>query len=161
MLEPSWGYLYRAQFWKENKFEFTKGLFHEDFGLTPLIILKAKKVISTSIYGYNYVQTKTSITRGNSENEYKRANDALVHYDNMLEKIKGYNISKRSKENIKIYYTNCIILKVNNLKEEQREQYIKEIKKRKMYKNIKARNLRQLIKRILLAVNIELYLKIR
>ena len=38
---------------------------------------------------------------------------------------------------------------------------IKEIKKRKMCDNIKVRNLKQLLKKILLKINVKLYLKMR
>lgn len=161
MLEPSWGYLYNMKFWKENNFEFAKGLYHEDFGLTPFIIVNAKSVVSTNFYGYNYVQTKTSITRGNDKNAYKRANDILVHYDNMLKKLKVYNLSNRTKENIKIYYTNCAILKAKELAGKEQKEYINNLKKRKLYKNIKVRNLKQLIKKIVLMLSINMYLKIR
>lgn len=161
MTEVAWGYIYKTSFFQENKFEFTKNKYHEDFGLIPLILLKAKKVASTNILGYNYVQTKNSITRGNEKIIYKRALDLIYFYDNMLKEIENYNIEEKSKENIKIYYTNCILLEVNNLKGEEQKQYIKEIKTRKMIKNIKARNLKQLIKKIILKINIKLYLKIR
>ena len=161
MTEVTWGYLYKKDFWKSNKFKFTFGLYHEDFGLTPLILLKAKKVASTDIDGYNYVQTNNSITRGNDDKLYKRAQDLLKHYDNMLEEIEKYNISNRSKENIKIYYTNAIILAANNLKGQEQKQYIKEINKRQMINNIKIRDFKQLIKKIILKISIKLYLKLR
>ena len=147
MTEVAWGYLYKRDFFRRNKFEFTKGKYHEDFGLIPLILLKADKVASVDVFGYNYVQTQKSITRGNSEITYKRA----------LE----YKISEKSKENIKIYYTNCIILEVNNLKGKEQKQFIKEIRKRKLANNIKARDVKQFIKKILLKINIKLYLKLR
>ena len=79
----------------------------------------------------------------------------------MIKTIEKYDISQKSKENIKIYYTNCIILNVNNLKGQAKKNYIREIRKRKMTKNIKARNLKQLIKKIVLSFSINLYLKIR
>lgn len=161
MTEVAWGYIYRKKFFMENKFEFSKGLYHEDFGLIPLIILKAKKVASTSIGKYCYVQTEHSITRGNNSKDVERANDLLKHYDKMMDIIENYAISKKSKENIKIYYTNCIILEVDNLQGRDRKNYIKEIRKRKMTKNIKARNVKQILKKILLKINIELYLKVR
>ena len=85
--------------------------------------------------------------------------DAIKQYDQMLEQIN--NLSKKSQENIRIYYTNAIILKLNELKEEKEDKFIEEIKKRDMVKNIKARNFKQLIKRILLSINIKLYLKKR
>ena len=58
--------------------------------------------------------------------------DALKHYDNMIEMIKNINLDKRTKENVKIYYTNAILLKLEELKESEKDKYIKEIKKRKM-----------------------------
>lgn len=161
MTEVAWGYIYKREFFVNNNFEFTKGLYHEDFGLIPLVLIKASKVASTDVFGYNYVQTKTSITRGNEELRYRRAEDLLKHYDYMLEKIKKYNVSKITKQNIKIYYTNCIILELNNLNDEEQRRYIKQIRKRKMVNNIKARNLKQFIKKIILTCNIKLYLKLR
>jgi len=161
MTEVAWAYLYRKEFFINNKFEFAKGLYHEDFGLIPLVLLKAEKVASTDVIGYNYVQTKSSITRGNINTVYKRAEDLLKHYDNMVELIEKYDITEKSKENIKIYYTNCIILEINNLKDRDKDKYIAEIKKRNMTKNIKVRNIKQLIKKIILSLNIKLYLKLR
>ena len=87
--------------------------------------------------------------------------DVLFHYDNMLEIVEQLKLEKITKENVKIYYTNAIVLKLKELKPENQDQYIKQIRKRKMYKNIKARNLKQLIKKILLKYNIKLYLKLR
>lgn len=161
MTEVAWGYIYKREFFVNNNFEFAKGLYHEDFGLIPLVLIKASKVASADVYGYNYVQTKTSITRGNEQLKYRRAEDLLKHYDYMLEKIEEYNISKITKQNIKIYYTNCIILELNNLDDAEQKKYIEQIRKRKMIKNIKARNLKQFIKKVVLMCNIKLYLKLR
>lgn len=161
MIDIAWIYIYKSEFYKNNNFRFAKGLYHEDFGLVPLVILKAQKVASTNIGTYNYVQTQNSITRGKSSKKVKMAKDLLKHYDNMINKIANYNISKRSKENIKIYYTNCIILNTNNLQGNDRKEYIKEIRKRKMTRNIKVRNIKQLLKKAILAMNIEWYLKLR
>ena len=160
MLEPSCGYIYNLKFWNESKFKFAKGLYHEDFGLTPLVIIKAKKVASIDFYGYNYVQTSNSITRGNNNN-LKRALDLIVHYNNMIIFLNQNTFSKKTAENIKIYYTNCLILKANELTGKDKEIYINKIKKMKLHKNIKARNLKQLIKKAILSINISLYLKIK
>ncbi len=161
-LDPACIYLYRTEFFKQNNFEYAKGTYHEDFGLTSLIILKAKSFVSTSEDGYYYLQSNNSITRGvNYEKEIQKSKDLLKHYDNMIEKIKEYDISDKSKNLIKRYYTNTVILKSNDLKEKDLEDYIKQIKIRKMYKNIKPYNLKQLIKRIILKFNVKLYLKIR
>lgn len=161
MLDTAWSYIYRKEFFIENNFKYEKGLYHEDFGLTPIIIIKAKKVASTDIEAYNYVQTSESITRGSSKNLNKRTQDLLIHYDNMLKKIEKFKVLDKTRENIKIYYTNSIILATEKLENNDQKQYIKEIKKRKMLKNIKARNLKQLLKKIVLNIDIRLYLKLR
>ena len=161
-LDPACIYLYRTEFFKQNNFEYAKGTYHEDFGLTSLIILKAKSFVSTSEDGYYYLQSNNSITRDvNYEKEIQKSKDLLKHYDNMIEKIKEYDISENSKNLIKRYYTNTVILKAKDLKEKDLQNYIKQIKIRKMYKNIKPYNLKQLIKRIILKFNVKLYLKIR
>ena len=95
------------------------------------------------------------------QKKIKKMEDCLKHYDNMIKVIEKAEVEKKAKENIKIYYTNSILLKLNDLKLEEKKFFIKQIKKRKFYKNIKARNVKQFIKKIILKINIELYLKMR
>lgn len=163
MLEPAWSYVYRKDFWNNNKFEFSEGRYHEDFGLIPEVLLQAKKVASTDIKGYYYVQSEKSITRNqNEEKKKKMSNDLIYFYDKMINTVKDIKIEKITLENLKIYYTNCLLLEINNIQDTKyRKEYIQEIKKRKIITNIKVRNLKQLIKRIILTINIEWYLKIR
>lgn len=160
LLEPAWLYLYKREFWDNNKFEYAKNTYHEDFGLTPIIICAANNVISTDVYGYYYIERENSIVT-NKNNSLKKAKDLLIHYDNMLSKITKLNLNKKTEENIKIYYTNAIILKAKDLNKGQQKEYINQIKKRKIIKNIKIRNLKQLFKKIILYCNIKLYLKMR
>lgn len=160
-MDPACIYLYRKEYFVKNNFQY-RLRYHEDFGLTSLIIVNAKTFVSTNCYGYNYLQTDNSLTRDNDYNKNKlRANDMLKHYDYMISNIEKYNIKKETKEFVKRYYTNSIILKIQTLNNEDKKMYIKEIKKRKMYKNIKVNNIKQLIKRILLTINVRLYLKLR
>ena len=93
----------------------------------------------------------------------KKANDLLIHYDNMIEKIDGYDIAQSTKVLVKKYYTNSIILKATELSKDNEafNRYIKEIKKRKVFKNIKPSNIKQLVKRIILKFSIKTYLKMR
>jgi len=162
LMETAWLYLYKAELLKENNFEFAKGLYHEDFGLIPLVILKAKTFVSTNICGYNYVQSSNSITRAQDyQKTLKKLKDLLIHYDNITNKIEQYDIKSKTKEDVKIFCTNSILLRVNNLEKKDQKNFIKEIKKRKMTSNIKVRNLKQLVKRILLEISIPLYLKLR
>ncbi len=163
MLQPACLYLYKRKFIIENNFKFPVGKYHEDFATTVLWMLKAKSFVSTNIYGYYYYQSSLSVTRGNDkEKKLRRALDLIEHYDYMEKVIDSYKISDKTKENVRIYYTNNIILKLEELEDKKdREMYINEIKKRKMIKNIKARNVKQLVKKIILNINVEWYLKLR
>lgn len=160
-LDPACIYLYRRKFFVENNFQY-RLTYHEDFGLTSLIMIKAKSVVSTEIYGYYYLQTQNSLTRDNNyEKDKARAKDMLSHYDYMQKVIKNYQVQEKTKEYVRRYYTNSVVLKAKTLKGKEQEEYIEEIKKRKMYKNIKPYNIKQLIKRLILMFNVKLYLKIR
>lgn len=161
-IDPACIYLYRTEFFTGNNFKY-KLRYHEDFGLTSLVIIQAKTFVSTEIFGYNYLQTDESLTRSKDyEKEKDRAKDMLAHYDNMMKIIDVYdNISEETKDLVKRYYTNSVILKANTLKKNDKKQYIQEIKNRFMYRNIKPVNLKQRIKRKLLKYNVRLYLKMR
>lgn len=162
LLETAWLYLYKRSFWEENNFKFPIKKYHEDWALIPYVLLSAKTVISTNIYGYYYVQSVDSITRNNSEEKIcRRAYDMLEHYDSLINKLEQLEVSDISKENFKIYMSNCIILKLEELPQKYHNSYIKEIKKRKILKNFKVRNLKQFVKKIVLKISVKLYLKIR
>ena len=85
----------------------------------------------------------------------------LEHYDNLLKNISDKEFDKITSDNLKIFMTNCLILKLEELPKQYHKQYIKELKKRKIVKNIKIKNIKQLIKKIILMINVKLYLKIR
>ena len=145
-----------------NKLLFNVGTEHEDFGLIPFVIVLARSMISIDFYGYQYVQSNGSITRNNDYNKTKKkAYDALKQYDEALIKIEKYNINKNTADYLKIYYTNAILLKTETLEDKEQKQYINEIKKRRMIKNIKSSNIKQLLRKIILLLSIKQYLKFR
>ena len=74
--------------------------------------------------------------------------DMLDNYDNLCSKITKSKLEKLTIENYKIYATNCLILKLEELPNEYHKEYIKQLKNRKVFKNIKVRNFKQLIKNI-------------
>lgn len=162
LMETAWIYLYKTELLRKNQFEFPKGLYHEDFGLIPLVIVKAETFVSTNICGYNYVQSQNSITRNENYQKTKRkAYDLLIHYDKIVKEIEKYNIKEKTKQDVRIFCTNAILLRINELNKEDRKEFIKEIKKRKMQKNITVKNPKQLLKRIILEISIPAYLKLR
>lgn len=163
-IDPACIYLYKRDFFISNNFKYRVGTYHEDFGLTPLIIINAKSFVSTNQCGYNYLQRNDSITGSkNIKKEIKKADDVLKHYDNMIEQLDTYNISQKTKNLVKRYYTNTVILKAKELIENEKnfKKYEIELKKRKVYKNIKPYNLKQIIKRLILKFSIKQYLRMR
>ena len=60
-VESIWCYAVRRDYYLREKFEFRKGMVHEDFGLTPLVIIKAKSVNCIDYIGYNYYRRSGSI----------------------------------------------------------------------------------------------------
>ena len=154
-------YLIKKEVYIKNNLYFER-TYHEDFGLMPFIIVNSKTMVSTPYFYYSYIQEENSIMRNNDKEKEKiKIQDCLAHFDKAMKRINEINLRKDTKENLKIFYTNAIILKVDELNEENKKYLISEIKKRKMYKNIKIRNLKQLIKKILLMINVKLYLKMR
>lgn len=159
LLEPACLYLYKKDIFADSNLRFLENTYHEDFGLIPIILLNAKSMVSIDFFGYYYVQASNSITRNEDYTKtVKRANDLLIHYDNMKNKINEIKLSNYTKDNIKQYYTNAILEIAKTLKTKDKKQYILEIKKRKLIKNIKIRNVKGLIKKIILMLNIRFYL---
>ena len=160
LLEPACIYLYKKDYFIKNNYIFEKNRYNEDFGLIPIAIANSKKVSSINIYGYYYLQSDNSITRnGDYKKTYKSAHDLLFHYDNLIKKISESQLDKLTVNNLKQYYTNSILNKAKDLKKEDQNQYILEIKKRRMIKNIRPKNIKQLFKKIILKINIKVYLK--
>lgn len=162
LLDSPCVYLLKKELFTKNNLEFKINTEHEDFGLIPKIILKAKSVVSLDIYGYNYIQSQNSITRNEDYNKtIKKFNDVIRHYDSMIDFLDKENISDKTKKNVKTYYTNAIILKLKELNDKDICENIKEIKQRKMIKNIQVHNVKQLIKKIILNINIKWYIKLK
>ena len=147
LLDSPCSYLIKKENFIDNNLKFKENTYHEDFGLIPRVILVAKKVASCNLYGYFYVQSNNSIMRDENKN-LKKAYDKLSHYDDMVKYLENFNVSKRTKENVMIYYTNSLVMSLKDLKDKDYDDFLKELKIRKMHKNIKVRNFRQLIKRI-------------
>lgn len=161
LLDSPCVYAFKRELFTQNNLSFQR-TYHEDFGLIPILLLVAKSVVSIKDYLYNYVQVENSITRNSDyQKTLQKMDDCLAHYDNMVKTIEKFELSKIAKEDIKIYYTNAILLKLKELQEKDQKKYIEEIKNRKFSQNIKARNLKQWIKKMILKIDIKLYLKMR
>lgn len=158
-------YLIKKELFSHTNLNFKENMYHEDFGLIPILISKSKTVISTEIYGYLYIQSEESIMRNKDyQKKLKKVNDKIEHYKNMLRFLeadklgKSTNLSNKTIQNMKIYYTNSVILSLKDLKRKDRIIFEQKINELHMIDNLKADNIRQFIKKCILRTSIEMYL---
>ena len=148
LIDCLWNYAIK----KELIMEFPTGTYHEDFATMPLIILKAKSFVSIDKREYYYVQSNNSIMRNKDYNKTrKKLNDKLNHFDNLIKKSSEMSIQKQTKENLAIYATNSLLTVIKDLDEKDKNYYTSELKKRRISKYLKARNIKQLIKKVILS----------
>lgn len=151
-------YLIKKELFERTNLCFEKNVYHEDFGLIPLLLANAKTAVSTDVYGYNYFQSENSIMRNNNNSkQLKKIKDKLFLYDELEEKIKGLNLEEKTISNIFEYYTNSIISALNDLEKNDRIVFEKIIKEKHLLENLQARGLKQFIKKIILNINMEIY----
>lgn len=160
-VEPAWCYVYKTDYYLNNKFNFKKGVYHEDFGLVPYIIYKARKVKSINYPGYHYVQRNGSImNNSNYSKTVKKAFDMLEQYKTI--RLFSKNISK--KNNYDDYYlsyiSNSVIVKARELKKDERKIYVHELKRINAFDGVLVNTKIRKIKKWFMKFNLNLYLKV-
>ena len=122
-VENAWAYLYKKTFYEKNKFKFKEGTIHEDFGIVPLIIMKANKVNSINYLGYNYLQRSGSImSQKNYEKTKKKVEDFYNHYLYLIEEINKTSLDSKV---FKSFISNSLIIKICELDNKDYQEYKK------------------------------------
>ena len=153
-------YLIKKELFTRTKLKFQKNMYHEDFGLIPLLIVNSKSFVSVDFYGYSYIQSKNSIMRNDDYyKKIKKVQDKFKHYEILLENIKKYNLNSKTFKNLILYYINSILISVAELKYEDRKKFEEKIKK--IYKNIKSKDFKSVLKKVLIMHHLEIYYKIK
>jgi len=152
--EPACGFAYCLEFWKENNFEYMKGIYHEDFALTPIVILKANKVSIIDFDGYFYIQTQNSITRnGSFEKEKKSAEDFFKGYDYLHNQVSNFKFDDEyAKKMFMAYITNSAIYRLDNSSKDLKKYYRKEVKKRNLAKNIVDDTIKRKLRKLMIRI---------
>lgn len=158
-VDPVWLYAIKRTYYKKNNFKFTKGIYHEDFAITPLLITLASKVNCIEYIGYNYVQRSGSImNNATKEKQIKKIEDTISIFKDLREKGKKLSIDS------KYYYSyiaNTIIYKISNLENDLYKKYKKVIKKEKIYELLMDDTFTKKVKNIILRISPKLYYKIK
>lgn len=159
LVEPAWAYAYRKDFWLKNKFEYALGKLHEDFGLTPYVLIKAKTMVSISYYGYNYLIRENSImTDPNEEKLVKRMNDLLYHFDYLVEKINETSVSLDTKKYYHSFIANILLSKSKIVPKTYLNFYINELKKREISSYLLSNTMSRRLKKCFVRFNLKYYI---
>lgn len=159
---PVWQYVINLNFWKDNNFSNAKGKVHEDFGLTPYMILKAKSFVAIDFVGYNYVVRDNSIMTSVSQDKLlKKANDMLFHFDFLFDKFNNeLKLSDDLKKRLNSFIANAIINKGKSLSKSNRTYYKKQLDQRNVYECLLDDTFFRKAKKFLIKHNYYLYLKL-
>ena len=155
----AWSYVYKKDFWISNNFLYPKGRIHEDSFLTPYVLAKADKVSSINYIGYNYLQRDNSIMGDKNPEKIKKSLfDMLINMEELLAKFNELDIAKEkililSDNFAKDLYYLPLRYEKNNTKE-----YLKLLKKKKMYKYFNKNGIKIKIEILMIIVNINLYI---
>lgn len=158
-IENTWLYCYKTTFYKENNFKFKENYYHEDFGLTPIIIIKAKKVSSISNTLYNYRQRENSIMSSKDIKKIqKKCNDLYKLGLHNIELI--MNTKLNEKEIVLSYIANSMIIKGRELPKQYRDAYYNKLRKNNIFSFMLKDTTKRKIKYLLAKYAYNLYLKV-
>lgn len=145
-------YVINRKYYINNNFEFEKDVYHEDYGLLPLVIANSKKVKSIDYLGYNYVQRDGSIMASNDINKMKKKMDDMLL---LFTKAIKYLDNIPNSQNVKSFYANSIIDKYNLLSDELKKIYIKKIKDLKVISYLSDDTFKRKIKKMVYKIKYE------
>ena len=153
-IENAWAYVYKRDYFIKNKFKYMENCIAEDYGLTPLVIVKAKSVKSISYIGYNYVQRNNSLMNNNDyPKKIKKMDDMLKQSDYEKEQIKNIgNI-----ESVLSFLDNSLIYYSTTLKYKDYKKYNKILKKKNCYKHSIENGLKSKVRSLIIKTNSYLF----
>lgn len=156
-IENAWSYVIKRKYYLDNKFEFKKGTYHEDYGLMPLVIIKANKVKSISYIGYYYRQRSNSIMSSTDYNKTKKKVDDF--YNHYLYLNKEINKTKLDNKIFKSYISNSLLIKICELNNKDYKIYKNKVKEDKVIDNLLDDTLIRKIKKLLFKISPKLTIK--
>lgn len=153
-------YAYRTKYFKDGKYMYVPNRVHEDFGLTPIVVINAKKVSSINYVGYNYLVRENSIMTSNSIEKIKSKNDdSLYHFDNLMNEIDKSDVRDKSKKLFKSYIANGMINRCQIMSGEVLNDYVNELKKKRIYKYLLSNSFGRVMKKIMFRLFPMIYIK--
>lgn len=156
-IENAWCYCIKRSFYEKEKFSFKIGTIHEDYGLIPLMIMKASTVNCIDYLGYNYLQRQGSIMSTNDyQKTLKKVSDMYTHYKYLIREIDKTNLNSQI---FKSYAANSLIIKICSLDKKEYKEYKSKLKKDKVYDNLLDDTIPRKIKKIIVKITPKLYFR--
>ena len=139
---------------KKNNFKYMENCIAEDYGLTPLVIAKAKSVKSIPYIGYNYVQRDNSLMNNTDyTKKIKKMDDMLKQSDYEKEQIKNID----NIESVLRFLDNSLIYYSTTLKYSDYKKYNKILKKKNCYKHPIENGLKSKVRSLIIKTNSYLF----
>ena len=156
-VENAWCYIYKRSYFLKEKFKFMEDTVHEDYGLIPLVIIKASSVKAISYIGYNYYRRSGSIMN-NKDYEWtkRKVKDFYNHYLYLDKEIAKTNINSKV---FKSFIANSLILKICELKKNDYKIYRKKLVQDKVFDNLLKDTFPRKIKYLFLKISPKIYYK--
>lgn len=154
-VESVWCYAIKREYYLKENFKFKKGTIHEDFGLTPLIIIKAQIVNSIAYIGYNYYRRSGSIMNTPDYEWTKRkVKDFYNHYLFLNKEIEKVAVNKKV---FKSFIANSMLMKICELEKADYKYYLKLLKENHVFDNILDDTFQRKIKKQLVKLSPRLF----
>lgn len=152
-------YAVKRAFYQEGQFRFQENAYHEDFGLIPYIIIKAKKVTSITKIGYNYLQRTGSIMHHSTyEQAKKKVYDMYGRYQDLMRQAKKETVDTSI---YRSFLANSMILKITELKGKDYREMKKKLKEEHVFDEIQTNTLPRKVKKQILKWSPKLYYRLR
>ncbi len=157
-VENAWAYAIKKEYYDKEKYQFMKNTYHEDFGLIPLVILKANVINSISYIGYNYVQRNNSIMNDKDYSKTKKkVDDMFTHYYYLLNSVKKVKLDTTY---YKSFISNSLILKITELNKKDYKIYKKRLKDENVFQYLLENTLFRKIKKVIIKISPKIYYRV-
>ena len=150
MFETAWGFAYRREYWLKMGFAYFKGIYHEDFALTPSVIIRAEKVSTVRYNAYYYLIRQGSITNFQSEERKRKlAADMLTGYDFLESELQRHPAKNEFAARMYMAYAvNSLLAKLEKFEGESKEWFREELRRRNAAKHIISNSIKRKIRKI-------------
>ena len=146
--------VYKRDYFIKNNFKYMENCIAEDYGLTPLVIVKAKIVKSISYIGYNYVQRNNSLMNNTDyKKKIKKMEDMLKQSDYEKEQIKNIE----NNESVLRFLDNSLIYYSTTLQYKDYKKYNRVLKEKNCYKHPIERGLKSKVRNLIIKTNSYLF----